>query len=352
MKKYFKCLAIFLCLIMAFGSVACGGSAETKESNTTISEITSETTEATVNETETKLTEIETTLTEIETTVTESETTVTEAETTLTETETTVTETETTVTETETTVTESETTVTESETTGTETETTITETEAESPELTITENGSGADAVTKDGFAYSVQNYISADGYKGFKINQSFEVTFPEGAFSKEFNRFKVDYRSTVPLKLFVTYTVDGEDRTDYYYLEAIKTSFRGLVETYLDGKNSTELKKIVISTCEEDEGDFILYGISLDTVEFYPDDLSVENDRFKVGVRLSWGGAMTYFEDKNDGIPDLGNLVNIHDTGRLIQQSFYGTYTNDEYVSGNYSDSKWPYNPVQGGTS
>ena len=48
----------------------------------------------------------------------------------------------------------------------------------------------------------------------------------------------------------------------------------------------------------------------------------------------------------------NLENMVNIHDTGRLIQQSFYGTYTNDEgYTSGyNSSNVLWPYNPVQGG--
>lgn len=54
--------------------------------------------------------------------------------------------------------------------------------------------------------------------------------------------------------------------------------------------------------------------------------------------------------------------MVLFHDTGRLIQQSFYGTYTNSDtdslfgegYVSVPNGDSdtatKWPYNPVQGG--
>ena len=43
-------------------------------------------------------------------------------------------------------------------------------------------------------------------------------------------------------------------------------------------------------------------------------------------------------------------NLVNKHDTGRLIQQSFYGVQENDEYKPGVSFDSKWVYNPVQGG--
>lgn len=229
----------------------------------------------------------------------------------------------------------------------TETET-ETETEIET-DVAITEKNGEADVSTKHGIEYHASNYSAVDN-KAFKINQGFTVTFSGEEFSKEFNRFAIEYKSSAPLKIDVTYTVDGEERTDYYYVEAIKTSFRGIVETYFDGKNSTEIKKIVFSTCEKVDADFMLYDLTLETVDFYPDDLYVENERFKIGVRLTWGGSMTYFEDKNDGIADLGNLVNIHDTGRLIQQSFYGTYTNDEYTSGSYSDSTWPYNPVQGG--
>jgi hypothetical protein len=42
--------------------------------------------------------------------------------------------------------------------------------------------------------------------------------------------------------------------------------------------------------------------------------------------------------------------LINQADTGRLVQQSYYGTYSNGEYVSGTYNNATWPYNPVQGG--
>ena len=218
-------------------------------------------------------------------------------------------------------------------------------------ELTVEEKGEVAEAVSKRGLRYFAKNYISANSLDGFKINQGFEVTFPEGTFNREYNRFTLDYSATAPMKVFVTYTVDGKDRTDYYYVEGIMNSlFRGIIDTYLDGKNSTALKKIVFSTCEENDAYLYLYNVTLDTLDFYPDDVFVENDRFKIGARLSWGGAMTYFEDKKDGIADLGNLVNIHDTGRLIQQSFYGTFTNEEYTSGYYSNRKWQYNPVQAG--
>ena len=33
-----------------------------------------------------------------------------------------------------------------------------------------------------------------------------------------------------------------------------------------------------------------------------------------------------------------------------MVQQSYYGTYANGEYVNGDYNGTTWPYNPVQGG--
>ena len=345
MKKNIKFLAFTLCVMMLLSTVACNNGEISAETTVTV---TTEAVETTSREETSAATEAPTSAT------TEPETNSEAVTETQKETDPETLDSSVNTAEsgemTETSA-ESETTAATDTTTATETKTEEeSESETEGSEFVITENGDGASVVTRGGFEYSATGYISADDSYGFNMNQGLEITFPEGALASEFNRFTIDYSSSVPLKAFVTYTVDGEDRTDYYYLEAIKTSFKGLVETYLDGKGSTELKKIVFNTCEEDEGYFILRGVSLDTVEYYPDDVFVENERFKVGVRLSWGGSMTYFEDKMDGIDDLANLVNIHDTGRLIQQSFYGTYTNDEYTSGNYSNSTWPYNPVQGG--
>ena len=203
----------------------------------------------------------------------------------------------------------------------------------------------------RDGLQYTVAGYQSISENR-FVFNTGLEITFDEGAFASEFNRLTFDYESTAPLKVFVTYTLDGAEKTDYFFLEATKTTFRGLIEGYLYGNEGVELKKLVVDTCENVEATFILHDLETETIPVYEDDLAVENDRYKIGVRLSWGGAMTYFEDKLDGDEELANLVNIHDTGRLIQQSFYGTYTNDEGYTSEYngSGSLWPYNPVQGG--
>lgn len=228
----------------------------------------------------------------------------------------------------------------------------------------INENDDGsASVLSKTGLTYTVSGYTSiANDQFVFSKENALTVTFDEDLFTKEFNRVAFEYNTDVPLKLSINYTRDGEDKTDYFFLLPEDTSFRGLVEEYVYGEKGTNLISLTVEPCENVEASFILDSFSTELIPVYADDLCVENDRYKIGVRLSWGGAMTYFEDKLDGDEDLGNLVNIHDTGRLIQQSFYGTYTNNDtdslfgegYVSVPNGDSdtasKWPYNPVQGG--
>lgn len=66
-----------------------------------------------------------------------------------------------------------------------------------------------------------------------------------------------------------------------------------------------------------------------------------LENDQLRVGVLRSHGGALGYLSHRNSD----RNLLNHHDHGRLVQQSYYG----DEDGS-LWADKPWRYNPVQGG--
>ena len=66
-----------------------------------------------------------------------------------------------------------------------------------------------------------------------------------------------------------------------------------------------------------------------------------IENDHLRIGVDLASGGAISYFSQKH---PER-NLVNHHDTGRFIQQSYYGDRDGSQW-----SGHPWRWNPVQGG--
>lgn len=75
-----------------------------------------------------------------------------------------------------------------------------------------------------------------------------------------------------------------------------------------------------------------------------------IENDRIKVGLDLSLGGAVTYVEDKTN---KSGNMINSHDWGRQIQLSYYSGPTpfigpNGEKPSPNWAGLGW--NPIQSG--
>ena len=220
---------------------------------------------------------------------------------------------------------------------------------SESKAPSFIEEGNRAKVTTRDGLTYIASGYKSIEN-NAFLFDTGLEIEFEDSLFEGDFNRVSFEYYATEPTKLFITYTLDGEEKTDHFYLLPKDRSFRGLIEGYLADKKGASLKKLTVDTCEETDGAFILYDLKSEIIPLYEDDLCVENDRYKIGCRLSWGGAMTYFEDKQDGDPELSNLVNIHDTGRLIQQSFYGTYSNGEYESGTSSGTTWPYNPVQGG--
>lgn len=75
-----------------------------------------------------------------------------------------------------------------------------------------------------------------------------------------------------------------------------------------------------------------------------------IENERVKVGLDLSLGGAVTYVEDK---LNNSGNMINSYDWGRQIQLSYYSGPTpyvgpNGEQPAPNWAGLGW--NPIQSG--
>lgn len=74
-------------------------------------------------------------------------------------------------------------------------------------------------------------------------------------------------------------------------------------------------------------------------------DDLGYEyldNGVIRVGISKTWGGAVGYLAES--GRPER-NYINRHDSGRLVQYSYYGLPRSNDGV---YPD--WPWNPVAGG--
>lgn len=204
---------------------------------------------------------------------------------------------------------------------------------------------------TDNGVLYTASGSAKEDG-KTFTVRSGFVMRFSDGTPGEDFNRMTLRYSSGRALRIFVTYTVSGTEKTDDFYLEAGEgVAFSGLISSYPDGAAARDLRAVRIGTCDGRETDFTLSEIRTESAAVFRDGTyDIENDRFRVGIRLAWGGGIRYIEDKTCGIDGLANLINCHDTGRLVQQSYYGTAGNSEYQAGRYNGSAWAYNPVQGG--
>lgn len=237
---------------------------------------------------------------------------------------------------------------------GTTTEDTTTDDTTVEPkpeDFVITEADGVAQVVTPDGLKYSVTGYLERAEKAFFAFDKTLKYTFPEGAFSKAFNRFSVSYKSTEPVKITVAYRVSKFDTTDAYFLEAGEGVFSGLPSSFMNEAECFDIQSIQVESLTGKAAEFSIKNLTTESIAVPSKSLYIENDRFRLGIDLGWGGTINYIRDKNNEIKNLTNLVNKHDTGRLIQQSFYGTGPiPGVYEPGISFDNQWVYNPVQGG--
>ncbi len=165
----------------------------------------------------------------------------------------------------------------------------------------------------------------------------------------EKYNRFKIVYKSEVPLKGSFYFDCGGERVKEEFYLPADENGvFVSFTEGYIENKYASGLYDLTFETCKEGEYcvselETELCGVLSGGTYF------IENEFLKVGSELIWGGGLSYIEDKKCPVEGLKNMLNHADTGRLVQQSYYGT-GEPPYVKGEFMGNPWVYNPVQGG--
>ncbi len=204
--------------------------------------------------------------------------------------------------------------------------------------------------VERDAFTLLARGCACTDD-GGFRIDSGFSADVY--GMNRPFHRMTFLYASDEPLQLRVTYKAGFRKITTLYYLEAADDGcFRCLIEPYLSGGTARKLVSLAVQTCTGNTADFALRDIRTERLRKLRDpECFLENDRFRLGVKLGWGGGIHYFADKRTPVEGLGNLINQHDTGRLVQQSYYGTGPIEGvYDPGVAFDVTWRYNPVQGG--
>lgn len=227
--------------------------------------------------------------------------------------------------------------------------------------------------------------------------------TFSTAVNTGEFNRYVITYNSDAYFEGIITYS-DGV--TEQFFLEPSSnfaegetskfTSFvDGYLEKVIDGAGKTTavnshtrsgIKSIAFTPLDNKSGTIDLLSIttSKSTQITSAEDTLIDfsDDKFKVVVDILNGGVVsglyvlnsdvvarvyehkdadnniTYetLVDYKDNLPGdykyestEVNLINTYDTGRYLQQSYYGT-SEKPYETSYYNYSDWNYNPVQGG--
>ena len=187
------------------------------------------------------------------------------------------------------------------------------------------------------------------------------------------FNYYALEYSSDCYIKGTITYSAGIKEKSEEFFLEPTKEKsvFYSFVDDALQGKRGNKVNSITFEALNEGKENFHIFGFSVFNREIPEQEIFIQNDTHKLGIDLLWGGALSYLEDLDSNVQavsvdgqikvdsnaseryntksvnDNVNLINRNDTGRLVQQSYYGTL---DYDHGVYMENDWRYNPVQGG--
>lgn len=205
---------------------------------------------------------------------------------------------------------------------------------------------------------------------KGSLTNTVLDLTKNECGW---FNYYGIEYSSDCYIKATISYCAGAKEKSEEFFLEPSKgkTTFYSFVDDALKGKRGNKVNSITFETLTEGTENIQIYGFSVFNRKIPEQEIFIQNDTHKLGIDLLWGGALSYLEDldsnvqavsvdgkikvdsnaseryNSESVNDNVNLINRNDTGRLVQQSYYGTI---EYDHGVYMENDWRYNPVQGG--
>lgn len=191
--------------------------------------------------------------------------------------------------------------------------------------------------------------------------------------YDKEFNYYGIKYTSDEYLKCSIAYKVGNNRVVEEFFLEPGEKEFYSFIDDALDEKIAKTLIEFTCVPLNAKKANIKISGFSVFLREVPEQEIYIETDKFKLGVDLLWGGALSYLEDTDSSVEAVKvdgkikvdsnagdrydakvvntnvNLINRNDTGRLVQQSYYGT-VEAPYEPGVYMDNTWNYNPVQGG--
>lgn len=220
-----------------------------------------------------------------------------------------------------------------------------------------------------------IAGQVLFDGKKSITWSSSKEKSFVLSTKdASSFNYFEIYYSSDIPLKCILVYTDKGAEKQETFFLEAGKSQ---KFTSYIDAFNPVQTGPVkslkILGKTSSDTSAESISRFVVSTKPVLEKITYVSNNMIKIGAKLDWGGGLCYYENLVDKVElyekagkkfikangnklDGGNLVtgtvnllNSNDTGRLLQQSYYGTMS-APYQPAMYMNTNWSFNPVQGG--
>ena len=189
------------------------------------------------------------------------------------------------------------------------------------------------------------------------------------------YNYYGITYSTDAYLKGTLTYRCGAVSRSESFFLEAGEDmTFYSFIDNMLEGTKANAICSVSFEPLNKENAKIRIDGLSVFNREIPGEDIFIETDSYKLGVNLLWGGALSYLEDLNSDVEAVEvdgrifvdsnagerynasvvnsnvNLINRADTGRLVQQSYYGAFNSPDYENGEFMGNEWAYNPVQGG--
>lgn len=212
--------------------------------------------------------------------------------------------------------------------------------------------------------------------YPTFFFDDELLLEFAKGE-PKAFNYFGLSLETNRPLKGEISYSLGGKEYTEEFFINSGNglQNFFGFIDSYFEKSKGLEVKSLRFENLGATSVNLVFMGMELYNRRVLGKTVYIKNQDYKIGVSLEWGGSLSYAQylAKNvqavrtgqgvkvgvDALKNYGgillsskvNLINRNDTGRVVQQSYYGTNGSlDSYERGEFMGHQWPYNPVQGG--
>lgn len=228
----------------------------------------------------------------------------------------------------------------------------------------------------KEPFTLEKGECLNDNPYPGFCFDEELLIRF-NMAEPKAFNYYGISLKTNKPLKGIISYNLAGKEYSEEFFVNAVSEAgdFFSFIDSYFDRHKGLEIKSLYFENLGSEKVELFLYGLDLYNRKVLAETVYISDGNFKIGVSLKWGGSLSYAQYLReniqavktkdgvkvgiDALKNYGgllltskvNLINRNDTGRVVQQSYYGTNgSNDEYERSEFMGHMWPYNPVQGG--